>query len=453
MENFTLDDVRVKKLRAGDKVEGEVVLVTDNTIYLDIQCFTEGKMHLDHYTTDKTIESFKGLVKVGDRIKCDVAKVSEESILLSRLNQIGEENFNKLLDVMNNNEIIKVKITGDANGNGYSALYQGNQLFMPKSQATESVHVSEEIEVRIIDVDVNRKKCICSRRVIEQEIYQDNKSKEYDSINVGDVLTGVIAKIESYGAIVKFNYNQGLLKANQVSHVFVNIKDELAVGQEIEVKVVAKSNGKIELSRKALLETPFNLYVKDNKVGQTVSGKVCNKLAFGLLIELAPNVKGLLHQSEYSHNPNDNFNNHVVIGDVVEAAILNINAKDEKISLSRKALIDNPWSRVEASEGDLVDVKVLEVKENGLLVEALGVDGFVPASEAAMQLKGDLSQYFAKGDEAKAIITEIKPKEWKLKLSIRKHQEKLERQNYEKYLDSKEEISSSLGDMLKAILK
>ena len=68
MENFNLDNVNVRKLHTGDKVEGEVVLVTDNTIYLDIQCFTEGKMHLDHYTKDKSIESFKGIVKVGDKI-------------------------------------------------------------------------------------------------------------------------------------------------------------------------------------------------------------------------------------------------------------------------------------------------------------------------------------------------------------------------------------------------
>ncbi|MBQ9124350.1 MAG: 30S ribosomal protein S1 [Acholeplasmatales bacterium] len=453
MENFNLDNVNVRKLHAGDKVEGEVVLVTDNTIYLDIQCFTEGKMHLDHYTKDKSIESFKGIVKVGDKIKCEVAKVSEESILLSRLNQIGEENLNKLHDIKENNETIKVKVTGDANGNGFTGAYLGIQVFIPKSQATESVKVGETVEVKVIDVDNERKKCVCSRRAIEQEIYQDNKSKEYDAINVGDVLKGTITKIEKYGAIVKFEYNQGLLKANQVSHMFVDINKELSVGQEIEVKVTAKENGRLELSRKALLETPFNIYVKDHTVGQTVKGKVCNKLAFGLLIELAPNVKGLLHSSEYSHNPNDNFNNHVVIGDEVEVAILNINAKDEKISLSRKALIDNPWSRVDAKEGDLVDIKVVEVKENGLLVEALGVDGFVPQSEALTQLKGELSQYYAKGDEAQAIIIEIKPREWRLKLSIRKHLVNLERQNYEKYLDSNEEISSSLGDMLKDILK
>ena len=65
MENFTMNDLSMpKKLRVGDRVSGTVVLVKENTIYLDIQSFTEGTMHLDHYTKDKSVESFKGLVNV-----------------------------------------------------------------------------------------------------------------------------------------------------------------------------------------------------------------------------------------------------------------------------------------------------------------------------------------------------------------------------------------------------
>ena len=456
MENFKMEDLNMpKKLKIGDLIEGVVVSIPeDNTIYLDIKNFTEGTMHLDHFTKDKSITSFRNVVKIGDVIKCQVAKVNEENIYLSRLNQIEEENFKIIVDAKNDGKDIEVLVKSEIKDKGFTVSYSNNQLFMPKSQATPSVVVGKTVLVRILEVEEKRKKAIVSRRVIEQEIYQENKSKEYDSIMVGDVLKGKISKIEKFGIIVRFEYNQGLIKNNQISHVFVDAAKEYNIGDEIEVKVVGKENGKIDLSKKALLKTPFELYCDEHKVSDKVTGKVVNKLGFGLLLELAPNVRGLLHSSEYSHNPNDNFNDYVVIGDEVEVAIISIKAKDEKISLSRKALMDNPWSRVEANEGDLIDVKVSEIKENGLIVEALGVDGFVPTSEAVIELKKDsLAQYYAVGDEAKAYILEIKPNEWKLKLSIKKYLIQEERKSFEKYMNAEEEASTNLGDILKNILK
>ena len=450
MESISLP----KNLRVGEKLEGVVISIADdNTIMLDIQNFTEGTMHLDHYTKDKSVNSFRDLVKVGDVIKCEVAKVTEEHIYLSRLNQINEENFNKLTKVLEDGSNIVVTVKGLVKDKGYNCEYQGNRIFMPLSQVNDTLKNGDKIEVRILRINEKNREAVVSRRVIEQEIYQENKAKELDSINVGDVLTGTVAKVEKFGAFISFGYNHGLLKANQVAHTFVDITKEVKVGDKIEVKVISKENGKIALSRKALLKTPFELFCEEHKVGQTITGKVVNKLPFGLLLEVAPNIKGLLHASEYSHNPNDNFNNHVVIGDNVEVAILNITAKGEKVALSRKALMDNPWARVTAQYGDLVDYKVLEVNEKGLKVEACGVEGIVPASEAVKEIKGaSIDAYFAVGDTGKAYIIDIKPQEWFLKLSIRKVLVEEERKSFEKYLEEDKTENVTLGDVFKDIL-
>ena len=189
------------------------------------------------------------------------------------------------------------------------------------------------------------------------------------------------------------------------------------------------------------------------EVGQVVEGEVVSILAYGAIVKLGL-VSGLLHASEYSHNPNDNFNNCVVIGDEVEAAILKIEVKGEKIALSRKALMDNPWSRVNAQYGDLVDFKVVEINEKGLKVETLGVDGFIPTSDALIELKNaSLDSYYAIGDEGKAYITDIKPREWFLKLSVRKYLVEQERKSYEKYLEPAEEVTLTLGEKYKDLLK
>lgn len=333
MENFKMDDLTMpKELRVGDVVKGVVVQVEANTIYLDVQSFTEGVMHLDHYTKDKSVTSFKGLVKVGDEIECEVAKTNETAIYLSRHNQLAQLAFKQVVDAKEANANVTVKVTKLVPKKGYNVLLNGSTLFMPLSQAPEEVKIGQELEVRILEVNEERMTGVVSRRVIDREIYTNAKQAEWDSFNVGDVVKGEVAKIEKFGVFVKFAYNQGLVRVNQLAHTFTSdINSVVKVGEEIEVKVISKEDGKLLLSKKALLDTPFEAYVKEHKVGETVKGKVTNKLTFGLLLELADNVKGLLHQSEYSHNPNDNFNDYVVIGDEVECAILAIDEKKEKI--------------------------------------------------------------------------------------------------------------------------
>ncbi len=454
MEDFNMEnyDFDLKRLKVGDTVEGEVVSIADDkTIYVDVKSFTEGTMHLDHYTKDPNVTTFKGLVKAGDKINCTVTKVTEDNIYLSRLNQIVVEGFKKVIDAKNNNELITVEVVEKVAEKGFRCQYEGSKLFMPRSQATSQVQVGKSIEVKIIDLDEARNSAIVSRREVENDEYQKNRDNEYDSINEGDILKGTIIKVEKYGALVKFNYLTGLLRTVQVSHKFIDIEKELKVNDEIEVKVIKKEKGKIELSRKALLDTPFQIYIKNHKVSDTVKGKVTNKLPYGLLIELADDVKGLLHRTEYSHNPNDNFNNCVKINDEVEASIIAIDEAKERISLSRKPLLDNPWERVDAKVGDLVEVKVTEINEKGLKVEALGVDGFIPMSEATVD-KVNLNDAYQVGDKENAVIIEIKPKEWRLKLSIRKVLEQKAREEYEKHLTTEDE-EVTIGDRFEDVLK
>lgn len=455
MEDFKIENYDLPKdLKVKDSVTGTVIQVEDKVIYLDIHRFTEGIMYLDHYTFDKNISSFKSLVKVGDVIECEVAKVTDDAIYLSRLNQLHEMAFQRVVDACENKDIVEVKITKVIANKGYNVDYLGNSLFLPLSQSTKEFKVGQVVEVKILEANSKTKNAVVSARVVENERFNQAKEAELASINVNDVLTGEVVKIEKYGVFVKFNYNQGLIRLKDLAHVFTKDANEIVkLNDKIEVKVIAKENGKLLLSRKELLDTPFEAYIKTVKVGQTVTGKVVSKLAFGLLIELADHVKGLLHQSEYSHNPNDNYNDYVKIGDEVTCAILAIDEKKEKISLSRKALIDNPWTRVEARNGDIVDVKVVEVLDNGLKVETLGVDGFVPANEILTENQnGNFKDYYNVNDECKAEIIDINKNEWRLKLSIKKVLIKEERKAFEKYL-KQDEVTFTLGDVLKDKLK
>lgn len=457
-----MDDVVIgKRPRVHDIVEGTVLIVKDTQLIIDLQSFTEGVMHLDHYTKDKSMTTFKGVINVGDKITCEITKVDnqgdESHIYLSRLNLLANEKFKELAVIQKDDTTINVKVIRKGKKGGYEVKYHELTLFMPESQSPDEVEIGKAYDVKVIDTNERMKSAIVSARIVEREAYNKSRKEEFDSIKIDDVLKGTISKIEPFGIFVRFKYNQGLIRIKDVSHTFIrDLSKEFEVGSEIEVKVISKDNDKIALSRKVLLLTPYEDYVKSHKIGDKVEGKCVNKLPFGLIIELSDNVRGLLHQSEYSWNPNDNFNSFVKIGDKVEAAIMALNAKEEKISLSRKALVDNPWARVKAQVGDIVDVKVLSFESKGMIVEALGVDGFINAFDAIPDGKnGRMEDYYALGDTAKAVITDIDPKQWLLKLSIRKHLNNLERKEFEKYMkeDNASDDNTTIGDLFKDVLK
>ena len=224
----------------------------------------------------------------------------------------------------------------------------------------------------------------------------------------------------------------------ELDHKFV--KDPATVvnvGDDIKVKVIKKENDKIELSRKACIISPYQAYKKEHNVGDTVKGKVVNKLPFGILVELTTDVTALLHRTEFSWNPNDNLMASTLIGDEIEAAILKMDDENEKINLSKKVLIDNPWDRVKCQVGDEVEATVTEVSSKGLNVEAFGVDGFIPSRAILLEGKSSkLEDYYSKGDLVKALVSEVNPKRWILTLDQKAYKNQEERKQFEQYMEN-----------------
>ncbi|PKK92591.1 MAG: hypothetical protein CVV61_08955, partial [Tenericutes bacterium HGW-Tenericutes-6] len=98
-------------LKVGQIVEGTVIKVEENTIYLDVQYTTEGKIHLDNY--DKPApESFFGLIEIGQKVRARVQKITDDpaQILLSRLPLLVEEKFIKIQELVKTGEIVKARV-------------------------------------------------------------------------------------------------------------------------------------------------------------------------------------------------------------------------------------------------------------------------------------------------------------------------------------------------------
>ena len=456
--------MELKFLRQGSIVEGTVIKIESNTIYLDIQAQTEGKIHLDNY--DKPApDTFEGLVQVGQKIKARVQKITDDpaQILLSRLPLLVEEKFEKIQALAESGETVKAKVR-QVLEKGLILSYMENEVFLPYSLLDfELVKDKDSLKGKTLEIQIieatskgRNKRIVASRKAIfereRQEAYEQRlqaRQDELETINTGDVIKGVVDKIEAHAATIRFDHVVGLLRISQVSHFRIEkIEDVLTLGQEVEVKVIKKEGNRLDLSMKALQKTPYEVFYETHKVGDTVTGTVFQKLPFGIIVEVAKDVRGLLHKNEFSWNPNDNFESYVKIGDEVTLSIIQLDIKKERIALSKKALEDNPWKNVSLRRGEVVSAKIIEVSKEGVKVEVQGAEGEIAASELAVEKINKPEDYFAVGDVVNAVVTEVSKDTWTLKLSIRRILEQAEREQYEQYLeDDEKDQNPTLGDL------
>lgn len=453
------------EVKVGDIVTGEVIKATEKELVLDLKQFAEGVIYINEY--DPKLDSFNGVVKVGDKVEAMVLKVAENDdhsvILLSRLPLIREQNNSKLESMCDNKDIISVKINKNV-GRGLVSSYLGNEVFIPASQVDlKEVNlddfVGQTLEVKLMEYNEKRRQFVATRRELLYQAQKAAKSNELASFKAGQVVKGIVSKVEdNLGAFVRFEHNQGLIHRTQLSHIpFKHVEDVLKVGQEVEVKVLKVEGNRIDLSLKALRETPYQIYAKEHSVGEVVTGKVIQKLPFGIILEVAPYVTGLLHANEISWNPNDNTMASIKIGQEVSPAIISIDAKKERIGFSLKSLIDNPWARVKAVKGDTVKATITEINPGrGLVVSCFGVDGFIDIKEVSMKEKSSkLEDYYTVGDEVDAVVTYVDTRAWRLELSIKRFVNRVEREQFEEYMKKEQEKETviTLGDLFKDVLK
>ena len=453
------------EVKVGQVVTGEVISVNGKELVLDIKQFAEGHMYINEY--DPNLDSFAGVVKAGDKVECVVMKISENdahsAIYLSRLPLIKRDNNNQMDSLCKANEVIKVKFTKNV-GRGLVGSYLGNEVFVAANQVDlEEVnlddYVGKTLEVKLLEHNERRNQFVASRRELLYLELKAQKANELASFVAGNTVTGVVSKVDNnLGAFVKFEHNQGLIRLRELSHIpFKEVTEVVNVGDTITVKVLKVEGNKIDLSLKALVKTPYEVYVENHKTSEVVTGKIVQKLPFGAIVELAPHVTGLLHVNEISWNPNDNSLASMKVGQEVSPAIISMDVKKERIGLSLKVLVDNPWGRVKAERGDTVKATVTGiVAGRHLTVSTLGVDGIIDIKEVPMKEKSSkLEDYYSVGDEVDAVISFIDARQWKLELSIKRFTSRVEREQFEEYMKKEQEKETviTLGDLFKDILK
>ncbi|EDO8477194.1 30S ribosomal protein S1 [Campylobacter jejuni] len=345
----TLDEERRKRkelinnvAQQEDLIEGIVKKITTYGMFVDVG----GVDGLVHYSEI----SYKGpvnpgtLYKEGDKVPVKVIKYDKERKHLSlSIKAALPDPWSEIKDTLDVGDTIKVIVS---NIEPYGAFVDlGNDIegFLHISEISwdknirnpkDYINKGQEIDVEVIEINPNERRLRVSLRNLLSRPF-DEFMKSY---KIADVVEGEITSVTSFGAFVKLGGIEGLLHNEDASWDRNDkCKDKFSQGNKIKVKIIKidEENQKISLSTKELSSSPVQEYAKIHKVGDIVKGAIRDIKDFGVFVELSKNVDALIHKEDISTSMLENLK----IGDDIEAAIVFIDEKKNRIRLSVKNLV------------------------------------------------------------------------------------------------------------------
>ena len=344
----------VSQVEPGDVVTAEVLTVDANQANVAIAgTGVEGVLTLRELTNDRDAD-INDLVKPGETLELLVLRqvvgkdTDTVTYLVSKKRLEARKAWDKL--VGREEEVVTVKGTRAVKG-GLSVEFEGLRGFIPASMLdTRFVRnterfVGQEFDAKIKEVDPKENRFILARREVVEAEAAAARAEVFGKLNVGDIVTGKVARITSFGAFIDLGGVDGLVHLTELSHERnVSPKSVVSVGDEIEVKVLDlnEEEGRVSLSLKATTPGPWDGVEQKLAAGDVIEGTVKRLTDFGAFVEVLPGIDGLVHISQISHKRVESPKDALKVGQEVTVKVLEVNAADERVSLSIKALEERP---------------------------------------------------------------------------------------------------------------
>ncbi|HEW6887263.1 TPA: 30S ribosomal protein S1 [Streptococcus pneumoniae] len=344
----------VSQVETGDVVSAEVLTVDATQANVAISgTGVEGVLTLRELTNDRDAD-INDFVKVGEvldvLVLCQVVGKDTDTVtyLVSKKRLEARKAWDKL--VGREEEVVTVKGTRAVKG-GLSVEFEGVRGFIPASMLdTRFVRnaerfVGQEFDTKIKEVNAKENRFILSRREVVEAATAAARAEVFGKLAVGDVVTGKVARITSFGAFIDLGGVDGLVHLTELSHERnVSPKSVVTVGEEIEVKILDlnEEEGRVSLSLKATVPGPWDGVEQKLAKGDVVEGTVKRLTDFGAFVEVLPGIDGLVHVSQISHKRIENPKEALKVGQEVQVKVLEVNADAERVSLSIKALEERP---------------------------------------------------------------------------------------------------------------
>ncbi|MCI7396818.1 MAG: 30S ribosomal protein S1 [Spirochaetia bacterium] len=386
---------KMEPVEDGANVTGIVVQVTEDTVFVDVNCKSEGKIPVTEFAGE--------LPKVGDEITVYlVSQFGKNGPVVSKQKADEKRLWEEFKVAAEKNTPVDGTISSVTKGGYMVNLGGGISAFLPISQAdAQKVEKEDKLVgvkskfyvVRLYSQNGKRNVVVNRRKYLEEQI-NVNRDKFFETVKIGDSVKGTVKSFTSFGAFIDLGGFDGLLHINDMSwgHV-TRPKDFVKKGQEIELKVIRldPEGKRINLSLKHFAEDPWVHFEEKYHVNDIVGGKVTKLTEFGAFIELEEGIEGLAHISEFSwtkkiSKPSDM----VKEGDEVQCMILGYDIQAGRVSLGLKQVTANPWDTLSEKYpvGTKVSGKVVKITNSGAFVQLEeGIDAFLAGEDLSWTKK------------------------------------------------------------------
>jgi len=395
----------------------------------DIEAFLPGSQ-LDTIPV-KDVDAY-----VGQTYQFKVIKISSErrNLIISRRELIEGEQAAKrveLLASLQEGEVRKGKVKNLTDFGAFvdldgidGLLHITDMSWGRVKHPSEVLAIGQEIDVKVLGVDRERERISLGLKQTQPNPWDAIQ----DQFPVGARITGKVVNLAPYGAFVEIAEGvEGLVHISEFSWTkrVARASDMLNVGDEVQVVVLAidTDNQKISLGIKQTQTNPWDSVQERYPVGSKITGKVRNFTAYGAFVELEEGIDGMIHVSDMSWTRKINHPSECLQkGQEVEAVVLEVNPKDQRISLGLKQAQVDPWSEIATRYpvGMVVKGKVSKLASFGAFVELEdGVDGLVHISQISDQRVEKVKDALDIGQEVEARVVKVDRAERRIGLSIR----------------------------------
>lgn len=349
-----------------------------------------------------------------------------------KLPRSGEVRKGILLEIDENGAIINV-------GLKHNGFVPRDDLERLEKDLLARLQPGQEIKTQIVRATDQEGGLLLSLSYVQEE---EDWIKAKEMLAQEETWHGQVVDFNRGGLLIKFGHLTGFVPASHL-HRWDNSlqtandrKNRLKtyVGQELALKIIEANQDEDRLimserlARVQIKEENQEALMEQFSKGQVVHGVVRNIVDFGVFVALG-DIDGLIHISELSwrrvHHPNEV----VQIGDELDVYILNVDRKNQRISLSLKQLKPNPWAQVEQTYrvGQIVTGTVTNVVNFGAFVALdVGVEGLLHASEIASPEPDNPREFLEQGERLTVEILEIDAGRQRVGLSLKRVTERKE---------------------------
>ncbi|MBN1516781.1 30S ribosomal protein S1 [Candidatus Sumerlaeota bacterium] len=424
---------QIKKYRTGDIISARVVALESEWALLDFGEKSEGVIALTEFTDNKG----KVHLNVGDELAVMVTGRDDETGQLTVSHKRAQERvgWESALASSKNGAAVKGRVIRVVNKGvivniGIDAFMPGSQIDVRPVKNMEE-WIGRDVEVCVLDCDPKNRKCIVSRRKVEDSRRQEAASELLDSLKAGDERLVVVKKIMDFGAFCDLGGIDGLIPRSELSwDVNPNPADILKVGDDLKVKIIDINleKRKIALSRKQMRPDPWESITAEYEAGRTVKGVVVHVTAFEAFVSIEEGVTGRVHHEDLTWAKGRvKVNDHLKVGDPVRCLVLDIDHKRRRLKLGVKQLEANPWQTIEDDFPikSTVTGEIVSLTNFGAFMRLNEfIDGLIHVTDITWDRSiRDPKQALKVGDTVEAMVLSIDKEKQKINLGLKQLEE------------------------------